>query len=334
MPTLQKVTQFVSKHLTLLIFAVMLLGLLNTAVFGGIPFNLGVCAAASFLMIYPMFINLKVGDVVEVKNFKGPVALSVVLNFIVSPLLAWGLGRLFLADQPWLALGLMLISLLPTSGMTATWTELSKGNLKVALSIIAVSLLIIIIGLPLALPVVAGGLLDASPFFIFQRILLVIVVPLTLGDLTRRWLIKKKGLEGYKKQKPLFSALSSMGLLVVLFLIMSLDTNTLLLTRPSLVLVALVPLLAYYLSMFALSTLSSRGFPKPVSTAVVYGTSVRYLALALGIAVPLLGSNGNSALVVFVVALAFFVQVPMSSAYAKWLASRASPTPPTTAVHA
>lgn len=322
MPVIERVTSFVSTHLTKLILGVMVLGLVNATFFGGIPFNLLICAAASFLMIYPMFINLKIGDVAEIRNFKAPVALSLLLNFVVSPALAWGLGKLFLADQPYMALGLFLISLIPTSGMTATWTERSKGNLKVALSIIATSLLVVIALLPVVLPLFAGGLMSAGPFFIFQRILLVIVVPLVLGDLTRRFIVKKKGQEYFKKKKPLFSGLSSTGLLVVLFLIMSLDTNSLLVHEPRLVLEGVVPLLLYYVAMFGLSTLLTRGLPAPVGTAVVFGTSVRYLALALGIAVPLLGSGTNSSMVVFLVALAFFVQVPMSSVYAKWRAAQ------------
>jgi hypothetical protein len=63
--------------------------------------------------------------------------------------------------------------------------ELGKGNLEVALSIIAVSLLVVIVGLPLVLPLFAGKLMSAGPFFIFRRILLVIVIPLVLGDLTQ-----------------------------------------------------------------------------------------------------------------------------------------------------
>ncbi|MDA8411743.1 MAG: hypothetical protein M0001_15325 [Treponema sp.] len=317
--TLVKSVGFVSKHLTPLIFAVMLLGLANSYFLGGIAFNIIICAAASFLMIYPMFINLRIEDVTEVRRYGGAVATSVVLNFVVSPAIAWSLGRLFFADQPAMALGLLLISLLPTSGMTATWTELAKGDLKAALSIIAVSLILIVAGLPIALPLLAGNALSATPFFIFQRILLVIILPLILGDLTRRSIIEKKGQQYYKSHKPVFSGLSSTGLLVVLFLIMSLNTNKLLISNPALVLRAIGPLLIYYVAMFGLSSLAARMFSYPVGIAVTYGTSVRYLALALGIAIPLLGSSSDSGLVVFIVALSFFVQVPFSSLYSRWI---------------
>jgi len=320
MSTISRITGFVSRHLTKLIFVVMALGLLNTKLFGGIPFNIAICASASFLMIYPMFINLKIEDVGEVGHYKGVVAASIVLNFIVSPLLAYGLGRWFFADQPFMALGLMLIALLPTSGMTATWTELAKGELKAALSIIAISLILIVAGLPFALPLAAGDQLSVTPFFIFQRILLVIVIPLVLGDITRRAIIKRKGMAAFKTYKPIFSGLSSTGLLVVLFLIMSLDSNTLLLSEPLAAVRALVPLSVYYVSLFALSTLVGRLFSRSVGIALTYGTSVRYLALALGIAVPLLGSGTNSSKVVFVVALSFFIQVPLSSLYSRWMA--------------
>ncbi|HUX38226.1 MAG TPA: hypothetical protein VMV44_10035 [Rectinemataceae bacterium] len=318
-PKLVKSVGFVSKHLTPLIFAVMLLGLANSYFFGGIAFNIIICAAASFLMIYPMFINLRIEDIAEVRHYGGAVATSVVLNFLVSPAIAWGLGKLFFADQPALALGLLLISLIPTSGMTATWTELAKGDLKAALSIIAVSLILIVVGLPVALPLLAGPALSATPLFIFQRILLVIIIPLILGDLTRRSIVQKKGQQYYKASKPVFSGLSSTGLLVVLFLIMSLNTNKLLISNPALVLRGLGPLVLYYGAMFGLSSLAARWFSYPVGVAVTYGSSVRYLALALGIAIPLLGNSSDSGLVVFVVALAFFVQVPFSSLYARWI---------------
>lgn len=266
-----------------------------------------------------MFINLRLEDLAELPRHKAPIGLALVLNFLISPALAWGLSQIFLAQQPYLALGLILISLVPTSGMTATWTELSHGNLKVALSIIAASLVLVILGLPLVLPFFAGNILTVGPVFILARVALVIVLPLLLGDVTRRLILAKKGPVTFKKLKPVFSGLSSLGLMAVLFLIMSLNTNKALLQRPDLVLSLLPPLVLYYGFMFGLSTLLSLKFPYPTRVAVVYGTSVRYLALALGIAVPLLGSGSHSSLVVLAIALAFFIQVPFSSLYSKIL---------------
>lgn len=323
MDRVKALTGFVSRNLTKLIFVVMALGLLNVKLFGGIPFNIAICASASFLMIYPMFINLKIEDVKDVGQYKGAVAASLFLNFLISPLMAFLLGRAFFPDQPFMALGLMLIALLPTSGMTATWTELAKGELKAALSIIAISLIVIVAVLPFALPIAAGNLLTVTPFFIFQRILLVIVVPLVLGDITRRQIIARKGQAAYKSYKPIFSGLSSTGLLVVLFLIMSLDSNRLLLDAPLTAVKALAPLSLYYVALFALSSLMGKLFSRGVGIALTYGTSVRYLALALGIAIPLLGEGSNASQVVFVVALSFFIQVPLSSMYGKWITARA-----------
>jgi len=314
----QTLLPFINKRLTALIVTVMLAGLLNATFFGGMRFSLLVCALASFLMIYPMFINLRIEDVREVRNYKKPVLISIFLNFIFSPLIGLLLGRIFFQNQPNMALGLLLISLIPTSGMTATWTERTKGDLKAALAIISVSLLIVVIALPTILPLVAGEALVVTPFFIFKRILMVIVVPLILGDITRRILIAKRGMDVYKKSKPIFSGLSSLGLLIVLFLIMSLSTNRLLLREPLLTLHGFIPLVIYYGAMFTASTLLTRSMNHAVAVAVTYGTSVRYLALALGIAVPLLGVGPESGRVVFIIALAFFVQVPFSSIYSAW----------------
>ena len=319
---IEKITTFVSNHLTILIFIVMLLGLANGYIYGGISFNIGICAAASFLMIYPMFINLKIEDITEIKFHKLPIIISIIINFLISPLIAYILGLLFLNDEPFMKLGLMLVALIPTSGMTATWTERSKGNLKVALAIIAVSLILVIISLPLLLPLLAENILEVTPWFIFQRIILVIIFPLTLGDITRRLIIAKRGLEYFKKKKPLFSGLSSTGLLIVLFLIMSLDANTMLINHPLLTIKSLIPLIFYYAAMFILSTALTYKFDYSIAIAIVFGTSVRYLALALGIVIPLLGNNTNSSLVVLVVALAFFVQVPFASFYSRWAVNK------------
>ena len=59
--------------------------------------------------------------------------LAQAINFAVIPFVAFALGRLWFPEQPYFALGLLLASLLPTSGMTIAWTGFAKGNLPAAI---------------------------------------------------------------------------------------------------------------------------------------------------------------------------------------------------------
>ncbi|NTW99193.1 MAG: arsenic resistance protein, partial [Geobacteraceae bacterium] len=85
----------------------------------------------TFLMVYPMMVTLKLKKVVEGGDGKAQL-LTQLINFAVVPFIAYGLGRLFFAHQPYMALGLLLAALVPTSGMTISWTGFAKGNLEAA----------------------------------------------------------------------------------------------------------------------------------------------------------------------------------------------------------
>ena len=82
----------------------------------------------TFLMVYPMMVTLNIQHLKEgIKNVKLQVVTQAI-NFGIVPFLAYGLGRYFFPDNNYMALGLLLASLLPTSGMTISWTGFAKGN--------------------------------------------------------------------------------------------------------------------------------------------------------------------------------------------------------------
>ena len=95
----------------------------------------------TFLMVYPMMVNLQIKKVFSRGDSKVQFVTQLI-NFAIIPFLAFGIGKLFFADNPLIALGLLLAALLPTSGMTISWTGFAKGNMNAAIKMTVVGLVI------------------------------------------------------------------------------------------------------------------------------------------------------------------------------------------------
>lgn len=104
----------------------MVLGFLAGLLFE-VRFLQGLIIPFTFLMIYPMMVVLKIKKVIEGGDAKAQV-LTQVINFAVIPFVAYEIGAIFFSGKPFMALGLLLASLVPTSGMTISWTGFAKGN--------------------------------------------------------------------------------------------------------------------------------------------------------------------------------------------------------------
>ncbi|MBO8127295.1 MAG: arsenic resistance protein [Firmicutes bacterium] len=307
---------YVKAKLPYLILVSIALGLIN-GYFNQVSFLKALVTPALFIMIYPMMINLKIEEVFKEIAAPKPLLWSLVVNFLFSPILAFGLAKIFFPDQPMLAVGLLLISLVPTSGMTASWTGLAKGNMKAALVIISANLLLAIVFIPVYLKLFLGKVVVIETIQILRSLLMVVLIPLVLGDLTRRWLVKRKGERGFKEIKPLFSGISSTGVLLIVFVAMSLKSRAIL-SQPQLVVTTAIPLLLYYLIMAAVSNfIGSRFLSKPDATALVYGTTMRNLTISLGLALNVFQDVPGGGLTVFILAIAYAVQVPLAAFYMK-----------------
>ncbi len=267
------------------------------------------------LMIYPMMINLKVSDLLQAFSTPKPLLLSIGLNFILSPLLAFLLSRFFFQGQPELILGLVLIALLPTSGMTASWTGLAKGNVSLALVMISTNLLLSILFIPLYMNLLLGEIVSVNTMRILFSLVKVIIIPLVLGNLTRVLILRTKGMETYKKMKPHFGEISSLGVLMIVFIAMALKSKTIL-GDLTLVINSLVPLTLYYLLLFTIShAIGRRLLPRGDQITLVYGASMRNLTLALGLSLATFGDS----LAVFLIAISYMIQVPLAAFYQQFL---------------
>jgi ACR3 family arsenite efflux pump ArsB len=267
-----------------------------------------------FLMIYPMMINLDVVDVIkEFKEIK-PIITSLLMNFIISPLIAISIGKMFFAHSPELFLAILIIALLPSSGMSASWTGLAEGNMKMTLVLMSINLLVSIIVMPFYISIFASEALSIDMIVVTKSLLKIIVIPLILGDLTRRLIYYFKGERNYRKMKPLFSGISSIGVILIVFLAMSLKSR-MIISHLNLVLYSLLPISIYYISQLVISDKIGRAmFNDKERISFVYTIVLRNLTIALGIA---MGAFGNS-LGIVIITIAYIIQIPIGTIYMKY----------------
>lgn len=299
---------FFKKHLIKLVPATILFALI-AGYFLNTSFLKNYVTLVLFFMIYPMMINMNVLDVFKTFSAPKKMIIASVINFVVSPLIAIVLGKLFFANEPSLMLGLLILSVLPTSGMTASWTGLSGGNLKLSLTIMSSNLLLSIIILPIYLSLFSSGV-TVETMAIVQSLLKVVVLPLLLGDFTRRLIIKTKGQAAFKKIKPYFGEISSFFVLVIIFIAVSLKSK-MIMNDLSLAFYAIIPLVIYYIILMTVSNYIGKKFDQKDRIALVFSTTMRNLTIALGIAMGLEGGN----MAVFLLAIAYMIQLPFATFY-------------------
>jgi ACR3 family arsenite efflux pump ArsB len=238
------------------------------------------------------------------------------INFAIIPFVAFFLGKFFFADQPYMALGLLLASLLPTSGMTISWTGFAKGNMGAAINMTVLGLTLGSLATPIYVGWLMGATVEVNFLKVMQQIVIIVFLPMAVGYVTRQSLLRKYTLPEFKKRiAPRFPAISTMGVLGIVFVAMSLKAKTIL-ADPGQLLMIFLPLLILYVFNFILSTFAGRiFFTRGDGIALVYGTVMRNLSIALAIAINAFGPKGADA--ALVIALAYIIQVQSAAWYVK-----------------
>lgn len=300
-----------SKHLVWLIPLAMALGLTAGAAFD-LSWMKVLVLPLTMLMVYPMLVNFRPADALDMSDSRA-VGLAMVLDFVVLPAVAWGLAVAFFRDQPAMFAGMVLAGLFPTSGMTISWTGFAKGNVAAAVKMTVVGLIAASLLAPVYLRVLAGAVIAVDMWGVMQTVFLVVAVPMAAGMLTRRLLVKRVGAAHYTKRiAPLFPGLSTLGVLAIVFVAVGLKSRMILL-NPGLLLTIAVPLILFYAINFAVSTFAGKALlPRGDAIAVVYGTVMRNLSIALGIAVAQFGPEAA-----LVLAAAYIIQVQAAAWYVK-----------------
>jgi len=303
------VLKFIKNHLISSIFVSIALGILIGSNMD-VSWLKNLILPLTFLLVYPMLVTLDFNSLKQKANYKLQITTQI-LNFIVFPTLAFGIGYLFFKDQTYLRLGLLLIGLLPTSGMTISWTVMAKGNIQEAIRMVVIGLLFGAFLTPFYITFFLGTEIDVPIMDIIIQILIVIFIPLIAAFLTQKFIIKKYGIETFtQKVKPVFPLFSTFFVVIILFVAMSLKAD-LLVRNPSLLFDILLPLILFYFAMFVISIFTARIlFNRVDGIAMVNGTLIRNLSLSLAIVLSTFSDAGVAALLI---ALSYVIQVQIAA---------------------
>ena len=304
--------QGINKNLIVAIPVMMAMGFGAGLSMNAAPFK-QLIVPFTFVMVYPMMVTLKIKNVIEGGDTRAQL-LTQLLNFGIIPFIAFGLGRLFFEDQPYMALGLLMAGLVPTSGMTISWTGFAKGNVAAAVKMTVIGLTLGSLVTPFYVRALMGAALEVDVVAVIKQIGVIVFIPMIAGYLTQQALIKKYGQKTFEARLARrFPALSTLGVLGIVFIAMALKAKAVA-GSPQLLLAVLAPLVIIYALNFLISTLVGKLFlSRGDAIALVYGSVMRNLSIALAIAINAFGPLGSSA--ALVVAMAYIIQVQSAAWY-------------------
>jgi ACR3 family arsenite transporter len=281
-----QVQQLFEKNLTYLLTLFIVLGIIYGIYFPGhtmvlqpyIPFTL-------FLMLYPMMIGIEIEEVKQAARNRRLIIWSILINFILSPLLAFVIAHLILKGLPDYQVALILLSATPCAGMVVGWTGMAKGNTPLAVVIVALSLLMSIVTIPFTMIILVGTIVSVDVFDLFKGTLLVIVIPMILGDITRRLIISRWGRPGFMYIKPLLAPVSMLGMFSILFISLALGAEKIL-SQWHIVLIILAALIIFYILLILISIWLIRKIKidSKDAVALVYAVVGKNISLAVGLA--------------------------------------------------
>ncbi len=305
----------INKNLIIVIPFVMILGFIY-----GINFNpdllKNLIIPLTFLMVYPMMVTLNLKKLFESKDNKTQI-LTQVINFGIIPFIAFLTGKVFFEEKPFISLGLLLASLLPTSGMTISWTGFAKGNLEAAVKMTVIGLTLGSLATPFYIKWLMGTSIEVNIPDIIKQIVIIVFIPMILGFITQQIIVKKAGQKEFQEKiTQKFSSVSTLGVLGIVFVAIALKAQSLF-ASPEELLLILIPLLGLYLVNYILSTFVGKLFlPRGDAIALVYGTVMRNLSIALAIAMNSFGNAGSE--IALIICVAYIIQVQSAAWYVKF----------------
>ena len=311
---MKNIINWTKTHTTTLLVIDMLVALVLGIYFPEIfSFLKKYALVASFLMIYPIMTNTNLMSIKDsIYNIKF-ISFSLIFHFIVSPLILFLIIKLMVPNQL-VAAGLMFIVIMPASGIAVIWTKLAKGATRLAIVIMAISSIVAIFTIPIETHYIIGHFAKIPLQILINSTLILLLLPIVFGYLTRLSIIKIKGEEKFIKAKPYIGFVSTFGLLTIIFIAFGMKGKVLL-SQPFLVLEIASPMILYYLVGFTLMTwlgIKSK-FSRQDIIAFNYGSLAKNRSMAAAIAIVSLNPLSVTA-----IALAgVLAQMPMMVGYGK-----------------
>ena len=320
---------FLDRYLTLWILLAMLLGiglsvfvpalpsLINQLSVGttSIPIAIGL-----IVMMYPPLAKVNYQELPLVFADVKLLILSLVQNWIVGPLLMFGLAWVFLGSEPAYFTGLMLIGVARCIAMVLVWNDLAGGNRQYVAALVAFNSLFQIFFYSLfvwifvsVLPPLVGldlGEVKVDPLEVVQSVGLYLGLPFLAGWLSRLVLVRTRGLAWFETSYlPRISPITLVALLFTIVVMFSLKGN-LILALPLDVLKIALPLTCYFVIMFtAAFWLSQRaGTDYSRATSLAFTAAGNNFELGIAIAIAVFGLNSPQA---FATVIGPLIEVPV-----------------------